>query len=144
MRLALGEARRALPDDVPVGAVIVDENGTMIASGHNRRERDHDPTAHAELIAIRAAAAARASWRLTGLTLVVTLEPCTMCAGAITLSRVDRLVYGAEDPKTGAVGSLRDVIRDPRMNHLPEVIGGVLAPECGQLLSEFFAARRFG
>jgi tRNA(adenine34) deaminase len=144
MRLALDEARRALPDDVPVGAVIVDETGTVIASGHNRRERDHDPTAHAELIAIRAAAAARASWRLTGLTLVVTLEPCTMCAGAITLSRVDRLVYGAEDPKAGAVGSVRDVIRDPRMNHLPEVIGGVLASECGQLLSEFFAARRFG
>jgi tRNA(adenine34) deaminase len=144
MRLALDEARRALPDDVPVGAVVVDEAGTVIASGHNRRERDHDPTAHAELIAIRAAAVARASWRLTGLTVVVTLEPCTMCAGAITLSRVDRLVYGAEDPKAGAVGSLRDVIRDPRMNHLPEVIGGVLGPECGQLLSQFFAARRFG
>jgi tRNA(adenine34) deaminase len=144
MRLALDEARRALPDDVPVGAVIVDEAGAVIASGHNRRERDHDPTAHAEIIAIRGAAAVLGAWRLTGLTLAVTLEPCTMCAGAITLSRLDRLVYGAEDPKAGAVGSLRDVVRDPRMNHRPEVIGGILAAECGQLLREFFAARRFG
>jgi tRNA(adenine34) deaminase len=144
MRLALNEARAALPDDVPVGAVIMDEAGTVIAVGHNRRERDHDPTAHAELIAIRAAAAAIGGWRLTGLTLAVTLEPCTMCAGAITLSRLDRLVYGAEDPKAGAVGSLRDVVRDPRLNHVPEVIGGVLADECGQLLREFFAGRRFG
>jgi tRNA(adenine34) deaminase len=116
----------------------------VIASGHNRRERDHDPTAHAELIAIRSAAAARGDWRLTGLTLAVTLEPCTMCAGAVTLSRLDRLVYGAQDPKAGAVGSLRDVVRDPRLNHLPEVIGGVLADDCAQLLREFFAARRFG
>jgi tRNA(adenine34) deaminase len=144
MRRALIEARRALPGDVPVGAVIVDEAGTVIASGQNRRERDHDPTAHAELIAIRAAATARGSWRLTGLTLAVTLEPCTMCAGAVTLSRLDRLVYGAQDAKAGAVGSLRDVVRDPRLNHLPEVIGGVLADECGQLLREFFVARRFG
>jgi tRNA(adenine34) deaminase len=144
MRLALDEARRALPDDVPVGAVIVDEAGTVIGSGHNRREQEHDPTAHAELIAIRSAAAARGTWRLTGLTLVVTLEPCTMCAGAVTLGRLDRLVYGAEDAKAGAVGSLRDVIRDPRLNHLPEVIGGILADECGQLLREFFAGRRFG
>ena len=144
MRLALDEARRALPGDVPVGAVVVDETGTVIASGHNRRERDHDPTAHAEIIAIRGAAAVLGAWRLTGLTLAVTLEPCTMCAGAITLSRLDRLVYGAEDPKAGAVGSLRDVVRDPRMNHRPEVIGGILAAECGQLLREFFAARRFG
>jgi tRNA(adenine34) deaminase len=144
MWLALDEARSALPDDVPVGAVIVDEAGTVIGSGHNSREQEHDPTAHAELIAIRSAAAARGEWRLTGLTLVVTLEPCTMCAGAITLSRLDRLVYGAEDGKAGAVGSLRDVIRDPRLNHLPEVVGGVLADECGQLLREFFTARRFG
>jgi tRNA(adenine34) deaminase len=144
MRLALDEARRALPDDVPVGAVIVDEAGTVIGSGHNSREQEHDPTAHAELIAIRSAAAARGTWRLTGLTLFVTLEPCTMCAGAVTLSRLDRLVYGAGDDKAGAAGSLRDVIRDPRLNHLPEVIGGVLAEECGQLLREFFAARRFG
>jgi tRNA(adenine34) deaminase len=144
MLLALDEARRALPDDVPVGAVIVDEAGTVIATGYNRRERDNDPTAHAELIAIRQAAAALGSWRLTGLTLAVTLEPCTMCAGAITLSRLDRLVYGAEDAKAGAVGSLWDVVRDRRLNHLPEVIGGVLADDCGQLLREFFAARRFG
>jgi tRNA(adenine34) deaminase len=144
MRLALAEARGALPGDVPVGAVIVDESGTVIAAGHNRRERDHDPTAHAELVAIRAAAAAIGGWRLTGLTLAVTLEPCTMCAGAITLSRLDRLVYGAEDPKAGAVGSIRDVVRDPRLNHVPEIIGGVLADECGQLLREFFAGRRFG
>jgi tRNA(adenine34) deaminase len=129
---------------VPVGAVIVDEAGTVIATGYNRRERDNDPTAHAELIAIRQAAAALGSWRLTGLTLAVTLEPCTMCAGAITLSRLDRLVYGAEDAKAGAVGSLWDVVRDRRLNHLPEVIGGVLADDCGQLLREFFAARRFG
>jgi tRNA(adenine34) deaminase len=144
MRLALDEARRALPGDVPVGAVVVDQAGTVIAAGHNTRERDHDPTAHAELIAIRAAAAAIGGWRLTGLTLAVTLEPCTMCAGAVTLGRLDRLVYGAEDPKAGAVGSIRDVVRDPRMNHVPEVIGGILAEECGQLLREFFTARRFG
>jgi tRNA(adenine34) deaminase len=144
MRLALEEARRALPGDVPVGAVIVDEAGSVVASGHNSRERDNDPTAHAELIAIRRAAAALGGWRLTGLTLAVTLEPCTMCAGAVTLSRLDRLVYGAVDAKAGAVGSLRDVVRDPRLNHVPEVIGGILAQECGQLLHEFFAARRFG
>jgi tRNA(adenine34) deaminase len=144
MRLALDEARRALPDDVPVGAVVVDEAGALIASGHNRRERDGDPTAHAELIAIRQAAAVLGNWRLTGLTLAVTLEPCTMCAGAITLSRLDRLVYGAEDAKAGAVGSLWDVVRDRRLNHLPEVIGGVLADDCGELLRGFFAARRFG
>ncbi|HEY1625284.1 MAG TPA: tRNA adenosine(34) deaminase TadA [Streptosporangiaceae bacterium] len=144
MRLALDEARRALPGDVPVGAVVVDDAGAVIATGHNRRERDHDPTAHAELIAIRGAAAALGAWRLTGLTLVVTLEPCTMCAGAVTLSRLGRLVYGAEDAKAGAVGSLRDVVRDRRLNHVPEVIGGVLAEDCGELLREFFTARRFG
>jgi tRNA(adenine34) deaminase len=144
MRLALEQARLALPGDVPVGAVILDAAGTVIAAGHNARERDHDPTAHAEIIAIRRAADAIGDWRLTGLTLAVTLEPCTMCAGAITLSRLDRLVYGAEDPKAGAVGSLRDVVRDPRLNHLPEVIGGVLAEECGRMLREFFTARRFG
>jgi tRNA(adenine34) deaminase len=144
MRLALAEAHRALPDDVPVGAVIMDHAGAVIARGYNRRERDSDPTAHAEVIAIRQAAAAIGDWRLTGLTLAVTLEPCTMCAGAITLSRLDRLVYGAQDPKAGAVGSLWDVVRDRRLNHLPEVIGGILADECGQVVREFFAARRFG
>ncbi len=128
--------------DVPVGAVILDEAGTILARAHNRREADRDPTAHAEIIAIRQAARAVGSWRLTGLTLVVTLEPCTMCAGAVTLARLGRLVYGAEDQKAGAVGSLWDVLRDRRLNHRPEVIGGVLASECGAVLREFFAARR--
>jgi tRNA(adenine34) deaminase len=151
MRLALAEAVRAEAvqagpqaglDDVPVGAVILDQAGTVLARARNRTQADRDPTAHAELIAIRQAARALGSWRLTGLTLVVTLEPCTMCAGAVTLARLDRLVYGAEDPKAGAVGSLWDVLRDRRLNHRPEVIGGVLASECGALLREFFAARR--
>ena len=146
MRLALDEAAAGIGpsdlDDVPVGAVILDEAGTVLARARNRREADRDPTAHAEMIAIRQAARTLDSWRLTGLTLVVTLEPCTMCAGAVTLARLGRLVYGAEDPKAGAVGSLWDVLRDQRLNHRPEVIGGVLADECGALLREFFAARR--
>jgi tRNA(adenine34) deaminase len=142
MRLALAEAVKS-GEDVPVGAVIVDEAGVVVARGHNRREADGDPTAHAEVVAIRAAARVRpAGWRLHGLTLVVTLEPCTMCAGAITAARLDRLVYGAQDPKAGAVGSLWDVIRDTRLNHRAEVLGGVLATECGDLLRDFFAARR--
>jgi tRNA(adenine34) deaminase len=149
MRLALAEALQAGPqlagtgqDDVPVGAVILDEAGTVVARARNRIQADRDPTAHAEMVAIRQAARVRNSWRLTGLTLVVTLEPCTMCAGAVTLARLGRLVYGAADPKAGAVGSLWDVLRDRRLNHQPEVIGGVLAGECGAVLSEFFAARR--
>jgi tRNA(adenine34) deaminase len=152
MRLALVEAAEAGsalagmagadPEDVPVGAVILDEAGTVIARGRNRREADHDPTAHAEIVAIRQAAQVLGSWRLTGLTLVVTLEPCTMCAGAVTAARLARVVYGAEDPKAGAAGSLWDVLRDARLNHRPEVIGGILATECGALLREFFAARR--
>jgi tRNA(adenine34) deaminase len=154
MRLALAEAVQAgreltapeqgEPDavDVPVGAVILDEAGTILVRARNRRELDRDPTAHAEMVAIRQAARALGSWRLTGLTLVVTLEPCTMCAGAVTVARLGRLVYGAEDPKAGAAGSLWDVLRDRRLNHRPEVIGGVLAEECGAVLSEFFAARR--
>jgi tRNA(adenine34) deaminase len=145
MRMALDEAVLALAGaDVPVGAVVVSADGLVLARGHNRREADQDPTAHAEIIALRAAAAETGSWRLTDLTLVVTLEPCTMCAGAITLSRVGRLVYGAPDAKAGAVGSLWDVVRDPRLNHRPEVIGGVLAAPCGELIREFFATRRFG
>jgi tRNA(adenine34) deaminase len=132
----------ATPEDVPVGAVILDEEGTVIARTRNRREIDRDPTAHAEIVAIRQAAQALGSWRLTGLTLVVTLEPCTMCAGAVTVARLARVVYGAEDPKAGAAGSLWDVLRDTRLNHRPEVIGGVLAGECGALLRDFFAARR--
>jgi tRNA(adenine34) deaminase len=145
MRLALAEAAAAAgaePQDVPVGAVILDEAGTVIARARNRREADRDPTAHAEIVAIRQAARALGSWRLTGLTLLVTLEPCTMCAGAVTAARLGRLVYGTEDPKAGAVGSLWDVLRDTRLNHRPEVIGGVLAGECGALLRDFFAARR--
>ena len=149
MRLALAEAAAAreaaagrAEEDVPVGAVILDEAGTVVARARNRREIDGDPTAHAEMVAIRQAAAALGSWRLTGLTLVVTLEPCTMCAGAVTAARLARVVYGAEDPKAGAVGSLWDVLRDTRLNHRPEVIGGVLAAECGDLLRDFFAARR--
>ena len=142
MRLALAEAVQAAQEDVPVGAVILDEAGTVLARARNRREADRDPTAHAEMVAIRLAAQALGSWRLTGLTLVVTLEPCTMCAGAVTLARLSRLVYGAEDPKAGAVGSLWDVVRDRRLNHRPEVIGGVLAEECGAVLREFFAVRR--
>jgi len=142
MREALGLAAHA-GADVPVGAVVIDADGVVVGRGSNRREADQDPTAHAEIIAIRAAAAHAGQWRLTGLTLVVTLEPCTMCAGAITLARLDRLVYGAEDPKAGAAGSLWDVLRDRRLNHQPEVIGGVLAVECGDLLRQFFAARRY-
>jgi tRNA(adenine34) deaminase len=142
MRLALTEAAAAMPEDIPVGAVILDETGTVVARGRNRREADHDPTAHAEIVAIRQAARARGRWRLTGLTLVVTLEPCPMCAGAVTAARLDRLVYGADDPKAGAAGSLWELLRDARLNHHPEVIGGVLADECGALLRDFFASRR--
>jgi tRNA(adenine34) deaminase len=146
MRLALAEAALSASQagDVPVGAVVLDDSGSVVGRGHNRREADGDPTAHAEIIAIRQAAAAIGTgWRLTGLTLVVTLEPCTMCAGAVTAARLRRLVYGAADPKAGAVGSLWDVVRDTRLNHVPEVIEGVLAAECAALLRDFFAERRF-
>jgi len=142
MRLAIAEARRGGGTDVPVGAVILDAGATVIAKAANRREADGDPTAHAELVAMRSAARVVGNWRLTGCTLVVTLEPCTMCAGAVTLARVDRLVFGATDPKAGAVGSLWDVVRDRRLNHHPEVIGGILAVDCGALLRHFFVARR--
>lgn len=141
MRLALREARRAT-GDVPVGAVVLDPSGRLLGAGRNERERTGDPTAHAEIVALRQAAVRLGEWRLTGCTLVVTLEPCTMCAGATVLARVERLVYGAIDPKAGAVGSLWDVVRDRRLNHRPEVIPGVLAEECGRLLTEFFAGRR--
>lgn len=142
MDRALVEARAALAhDDVPVGAVVV-SGGEVIAAAHNRREVDTDPTAHAELLAVRAAAAALGSWRLDGCTLYVTLEPCTMCAGALVMARLPRLVYGAADPKAGAVGSLYDLVREPRLNHRVEVTSGVLAEECGQLLTRFFRARR--
>jgi tRNA(adenine34) deaminase len=143
MRLALDEARAAgASGDVPVGAVVLDEDGAVIGRGRNRREADQDPTAHAEVVALREAAALRGSWRLDGCTLLVTLEPCTMCAGAIGLARVDRLVFGAFDDKAGAVGSLWDVLRDRRLNHRPEVVAGVLADGSAVLLREFFAARR--
>ena len=143
MRAALDEARAALDtSDVPIGAVVVDESGAVVARGRNRREADLDPTAHAEVVALREAATARGGWRLDGCTLVVTLEPCTMCAGAIVLSRVDRLVFGAYDAKAGAVGSLWDVVRDRRLNHRPEVIGGVLAEESTTVLLAFFARHR--
>ena len=142
MRLALAEAGAA-GDDVPVGAVVLDPTGgEVIAAAHNQRERAGDPTAHAEILAIRAAAARLGTWRLSGCTLVVTLEPCTMCAGAAVMARVERIVYGAIDPKAGAVGSLWDVVRDRRLNHRPEVIASVLADECGAVLTEFFARRR--
>ena len=145
MRAALDEARRALDSgDVPIGAVVLDAAGEVIGRGHNVRERDGDPTGHAELVAVREAAAAVGEWRLAGCTLVVTLEPCTMCAGAIVLSRLDRLVFGAFDPKAGAVGSLWDVVRDRRLNHRPEVVPGVLRDECSALLDDFFAHQRLG
>lgn len=142
MRRALDEARRAGDEDVPVGAVVFGPDGAPVARAHNRREADGDPTAHAEIVALREAARVTGGWRLTGCTLVVTLEPCAMCAGAAVLARVDRVVFGATDPKAGAAGSLWDVLGDPRLNHRPEVTGGVLAGECGALLRAFFAARR--
>ena len=143
MRLALEQAAGcAESGDVPVGAVVLDEDGNVVAAGRNRREADGDPTAHAEVLALRAAAAARGAWRLTGCTLVVTLEPCTMCAGALVLARVDRVVYGAADPKAGAAGSLWDVVRDRRLNHRPEVVAGVLEEECARVLRDFFETQR--
>ncbi len=145
MTLALDRARAAgAAGDVPVGAVVLDADGALLASGANEREATRDPSAHAEVVALRRAAAALGSWQLAGCTLVVTLEPCTMCAGALVLARVARLVFGAWDPKAGAVGSLWDVVRDRRLNHRPEVIAGVRADECGQLLAQFFAGRRVG
>ena len=143
MQRAIAEARTAPGHgDVPIGAVILDARGDVVAVGCNERELLGDPTAHAEVVAIRRAAAALGEWRLTGCTLVVTLEPCTMCAGAIVASRIGHLVFGAFDPKAGAVSSLFDVVRDPRLNHRPRVTGGVLEGECGALLNDFFAQRR--
>lgn len=143
MRAALDEARLALGSaDVPIGALVVSPSGSVIGRGHNERELTGDPTAHAEILALRTAAALVGSWRLEGCTLYVTLEPCTMCAGALVLARVTRVVYGAVDPKAGAIGSLWDVVRDPRLNHRPEVIGGILAEEAGDLVREFFRGHR--
>jgi tRNA(adenine34) deaminase len=142
MDLALREARRALEhDDVPIGAVVV-HHGEVIGAGHNERELLEDPTAHAEILALRAAASALGSWRVLESTLYVTLEPCAMCAGAIVLSRIPRVVYGCTDPKAGAAGSVLDILAEPRLNHRPEVVGGVLADECAGLLRAFFAERR--
>jgi tRNA(adenine34) deaminase len=143
MRAALAAAADvAGTGDVPIGAVVLDAAGVEIARACNERERTGDPTAHAEVLALRRAAAVVGSWRLEGCTLAVTLEPCTMCAGALVLARVSRVVFGAWDPKAGAVGSLWDVVRDRRLNHRPEVVGGVLADECGALLQRFFADHR--
>jgi tRNA(adenine34) deaminase len=142
MRLALAEAARALEhDDVPVGAVLV-RGGEVVAAGHNERELLQDPSAHAEMLALREGARALGSWRLLDTTLYVTLEPCAMCAGAIVLGRVPRVVYGTVDPKAGAAGSVLDVLAEPRLNHRPAVTGGLLADECAALLRTFFAARR--
>jgi tRNA(adenine34) deaminase len=141
MREALAEAASA-GSDVPVGAVVLDPAGSIIGRGRNAREAEHDPTAHAEIVAIRAAGAARGGWRLEDCTLVVTLEPCTMCAGAILAGRLSRLVYGAEDPRAGAAGSVWDVLHDPRLGPPVEVVGGILAAECAALLRGFFEERR--
>jgi len=142
MRLALREAERALEhDDVPIGAVLVRDE-EVVAAAHNERELRQDPTAHAEVIAVREAARLAGSWRVLDAVLYVTLEPCAMCAGAVVLARLARVIYGASDPKAGACGSVLDVTGEPRLNHRPEVAGGLLGQECSELLSEFFASRR--
>lgn len=143
MRLALAEADLALAHgDVPIGALVVSRDGAILAHGHNQREKDGDPTAHAELLALRGATRQLSGWRLEGATVYVTLEPCAMCAGALVNARITRLVFGARDPKAGAVVSLFQIGSDPRLNHRFEIEGGLLAEECGRRLSDFFAARR--
>jgi len=143
MELALAEARRAIEhEDVPVGAVILRDGGAVVASRHNERQLTGDPTAHAEVLALRDAAEAAGTWRLDDCTLVVTLEPCAMCAGASVNARVGRVVFGAYDPKAGAAATLYNLLVDPRLNHQADVTGGVRADECGEVLSDFFAARR--
>jgi tRNA(adenine34) deaminase len=143
MRAALVQARLAgTTGDVPVGAVVLDAEGAIVGDGRNAREALADPTAHAEILALQAAARIVGSWRLEGCTIVVTLEPCAMCAGAAVLARVARVVYGATDPKAGAAGSLWDLVRDRRLNHRPQVISGVLADECGAVLRDFFGTHR--
>ncbi|MFC7456027.1 tRNA adenosine(34) deaminase TadA [Brachybacterium sp. GCM10030267] len=147
MGLAIDQARAAAerdPADVPIGAVVIGSDDELLAAAGNRREADQDPTAHAEILALREAARVRGRWMLPDCTLVVTLEPCTMCAGAIVLSRVRRLVVGAPDPKAGAAGSLYDLVREPRLNHRVELTDGVRESECGDLLRDFFRARRRG
>lgn len=143
MASALDAAADAGDDDVPIGAVVFDPGGIELARAANRREADADPTAHAEILALRAAAAAFGDgWRLPGCTIAVTVEPCTMCAGAITLARLDTLLFGAWEPKTGAVGSLWDVVRDPRLTHRPQVRGGILEDRCRELMIDFFQQQR--
>ncbi|GAA1337787.1 tRNA adenosine(34) deaminase TadA [Arthrobacter roseus] len=143
MGFALSAAERALDSgDVPIGAVVVGTDGVILGTGRNEREATHDPTAHAEVVAIRRAAEALGSWRLEGCTLLVTLEPCAMCAGAIVLARVPRVVFGAWDPKAGAAGSVFEVLREPRLNHWVEVFPDVRADECSRLLTDFFVGRR--
>ena len=143
MQLALHLARQGGDrDEVPVGAVVIDADGAVLGGGHNERVLRSDPTAHAEVVALRQAGAALGRWNLSGCTLAVTLEPCTMCAGAIVNARIDRVVFGAWDPKAGAMGSLWDVARDRRLNHRPEVVGGVAEQFCAVLLDDFFARRR--
>jgi tRNA(adenine34) deaminase len=142
MRLAMREAQLALEhEDVPIGAVLV-RDGEVVAAAHNERELRQDPTAHAEIVVLRQAARAAGSWRVLDAVMYVTLEPCAMCAGAIVLARVPRVVFGATDPKAGACGSVLDVLGEPRLNHRPEVAGGLLARECGEMISAFFASRR--
>ena len=141
MQLALSEAKRS-GDDVPVGAVIVNSDGEVIASGHNQKEAKHDASSHAEIEVIRAAGEKLGDWRLDNCTLVVTLEPCVMCAGAIVAARIPRVVFGAWDAKVGAAGSLYDILRDPRLGNPVEVVGGVLEQECSAILEDFFASRR--
>lgn len=142
MRAALDLAAAASGADVPIGAVIADADGVVLARGVNQREATGDPTAHAEIVALRAAAEVRGSWNLSGLTMAVTVEPCTMCAGALVAARIRTVVFGCWEPKSGAAGSLWDVLRDPRLNHRVEVRPGALADEAAELLREFFAARR--
>ncbi len=143
MQAALHQARQARQaDEAPIGAVLADANGTILAEAHNRRQQDRDPTAHAELLVLRAAARALGDWRLAGCTLAVTLEPCCMCAGAIVLARIGTLLYGAADPKAGAVDTLYSLCTDDRLNHQVEVVSGVLAEECSRLLTDFFQTQR--
>ena len=143
MRRALADARLAFgTGDVPVAALVIDENGAVIGTGRNERELRHDPTAHAEVLALREAAATRDDWHLEGCTLVVTLEPCVMCAGAVLAARIPTVVFGAWDEKAGAGGSVYDVLRDRRLNHQVQVFAGVLAEECGEVLLDFFRAKR--
>jgi tRNA(adenine34) deaminase len=142
MRLAIREAERALEhDDVPIGAIVV-RDGEVIASAHNERELRSDPTAHAELIALREAARSLGSWRVLDAIVYVTLEPCAMCAGALVLARVPRVIFGAPDPKAGAAGSVFNILEEPQLNHRPQVAGGLLAAECGELLTGFFGSKR--